>query len=419
MTTIIEQYRHHCQLPSDINEHLPTLKRYSKECNHITELGVRHAVSTWAFLSAIPKKFVCVDYLHDYTTLPRQLAEAAGTEFEFHLRSTVDPEFILEPTDLLFIDTWHCYEQLSVELKMHHNKAIKYIIMHDTTSFGENGESDESNPIYQSGKGLWPAIEEFLAEHPEWQILEQYTNNNGLTILGRVGYGFKLDAIDLTIEFSGEWSSAESIRLKTAFDSSMQDESKLVDSVLTMPGMSGQRYRKLINKLVELTPDARYLEIGSWAGSTACSAMYGNTCKLLCIDNWSEFGGPKETFHQNIDIYGNDNVDFNYIENDYETVDYSQTGKYNIYLFDGPHKEHEQYAGISITQEALEDTYTLIVDDWNWDFVRNGTLNAIKDLNQTIVSSVSIRSSDNNIHPAIHGPESDWHNGYFIAVIKK
>ena len=35
-------------------------------------------------------------------------------------------------------------------------------------------------------KGLWPAVEEFLIEHPEWKLKERYTHNNGLTILQRV-----------------------------------------------------------------------------------------------------------------------------------------------------------------------------------------------------------------------------------------
>jgi hypothetical protein len=34
-------------------------------------------------------------------------------------------------------------------------------------------------------KGLWPAVEEFLAAHPEWKIEKRFTNNNGLTILAR------------------------------------------------------------------------------------------------------------------------------------------------------------------------------------------------------------------------------------------
>jgi hypothetical protein len=41
-------------------------------------------------------------------------------------------------------------------------------------------------PIEEICKGLWPAIEEFLKEHPEWRIEKRYTNNNGLTILTRV-----------------------------------------------------------------------------------------------------------------------------------------------------------------------------------------------------------------------------------------
>ena len=37
-----------------------------------------------------------------------------------------------------------------------------------------------------SGKGLWPAIEEFLLESKEWIQHERFYNNNGLTILKRV-----------------------------------------------------------------------------------------------------------------------------------------------------------------------------------------------------------------------------------------
>jgi hypothetical protein len=33
--------------------------------------------------------------------------------------------------------------------------------------------------------GLWPALVEFLEKNQEWEILERYTNNCGLTILKR------------------------------------------------------------------------------------------------------------------------------------------------------------------------------------------------------------------------------------------
>ena len=34
-------------------------------------------------------------------------------------------------------------------------------------------------------KGLWPAVEEFLAANPEWVLVHRFTHNNGLTILSR------------------------------------------------------------------------------------------------------------------------------------------------------------------------------------------------------------------------------------------
>jgi hypothetical protein len=33
--------------------------------------------------------------------------------------------------------------------------------------------------------GLQPAIDDFVAAHPEWKVEKQLSNNNGLTILAR------------------------------------------------------------------------------------------------------------------------------------------------------------------------------------------------------------------------------------------
>ena len=46
-----------------------------------------------------------------------------------------DLTFDLEPTDLLFIDTWHVYGQLKREFEMHHQKVKKYIILHENASY--------------------------------------------------------------------------------------------------------------------------------------------------------------------------------------------------------------------------------------------------------------------------------------------
>ena len=56
-----QTYDELCARPSDINEHLPTLKKYAKECEHITEMGVRWVVSTYALLMGKPKKLISYD----------------------------------------------------------------------------------------------------------------------------------------------------------------------------------------------------------------------------------------------------------------------------------------------------------------------------------------------------------------------
>jgi hypothetical protein len=69
--------------------------------------------------------------------------------------------------------------------------------------------------------------------------------------------------------------------------------------------------------------------------------------------------------------------------------------------------------------DCLDDEFVFIVDDWNWEAVRAGTMTAIALAGLPVMWSVEIRSSDDNSQPAAMGHVSDWHNGYFIAVLKK
>jgi len=175
---ILEKYLKVCNISTDINEHLPTLKEYTEKCETVTEMGVRGIISTWAFLAGNPKKLVSYDIMHPsfYGGNLNEVYEVAkDIDFRFIQENVLNVE--IEPTDLLFIDTLHTYEQLSKELELHSGKVNKYIIMHDTTTFGDKGEN---------GLGLWYAIQEFLDKNKEWVIEARYTNNNGLTILRKV-----------------------------------------------------------------------------------------------------------------------------------------------------------------------------------------------------------------------------------------
>ena len=121
---------------------------------------------------------------------------AVGVNASFVEKSDLDCPLV--STDLLFIDTWHVYGHLKRELARWHGSVGKFIILHDTTvdevwgetlrmGMNQYQQSAESGiPVEEITRGLWPAVTEFLNDHPEWKIDLRLTNNNGLTILRRI-----------------------------------------------------------------------------------------------------------------------------------------------------------------------------------------------------------------------------------------
>jgi hypothetical protein len=184
-------------------------------------------------------------------------------------------------------------------------------------------------------------------------------------------------------------------------------------------GMSGRRYRLFINRLVQSLPNPAYLEVGSWAGSTLCSAISGNSLHAVAIDNWSEFGGPKAAFMQNVQRCVSPGANVCFLEGDFRAVDYSSLGVFNIYLYDGPHEQIDQFDGIALALPALSAEFVFIVDDWNWDRVRAGTFAAIRDTGLSVVYAAEIRTTLDGSHPENAFGHSDWHNGYYISVLRK
>ena len=171
-----KEYQDACARDTDIHEHLPIISELTSQCNHVTELGVGWAQSTRAFLRHDVE-------LHSYEFMPQpgireffEEARNAGRNVTLHVDDTRKVE--IAETDLMLVDSLHIYEQLQKELELHAGKVRKYILFHDTTLFADRGEF--------GGKGIWPAVQEFIDSHPEWQLVERRHNNNGLTILKRV-----------------------------------------------------------------------------------------------------------------------------------------------------------------------------------------------------------------------------------------
>jgi hypothetical protein len=205
--------------------------------------------------------------------------------------------------------------------------------------------------------------------------------------------------------------------IKDSYKKACKKNSKITQEILDMDGMSGKMTRHFYNNILNFQ-DARYLEIGTWKGSSVCSAMYGNNGKVCCIDNWSQFGCPKIEFLMNIEKFKGVN-EVSYIEQDCFSVDLSNLPKFNIYMYDGEHSMESHFKALVYYYEVLDDTFIYIVDDWNDANVREGTEKAIKFLNLDVYYEKEIRLTFDDTHTEVNFAKNTWWNGIYIAILKK
>jgi len=174
---IYNEYSQAKNTPSDINEHVETLKELCDTVESVTEFGVRTGVSTRAILMSNARKVRSYDLVIDPYVQRLFDASSKHKDVKYQVGDTL--AINIEPTDLLFIDTDHTYNQLKSELYMHHSNVKKYIVFHDTHTYGVHNNDPYNNP------GLLPAIIEFIRDFPEWTVDYFTTKNNGFMVLKR------------------------------------------------------------------------------------------------------------------------------------------------------------------------------------------------------------------------------------------
>jgi hypothetical protein len=211
---------------------------------------------------------------------------------------------------------------------------------------------------------------------------------------------------------------------------------KLHPHILThLPGMSGLKYRIFANRLLSNLCFSSYLEIGCYKGSTAISAMYENTSHIKShwlIDDWSDFGGPRSEMLDSWN-YFIPQTPCNIIDADCFSFDPIEKGICNVdvYLYDGNHDKEKQYRALTHYYNCFSDTFVLLVDDWFscgageeqkkigrvcGDEVREGTLEAIKDLDLKLHLKLEMPGSGNTDGT---GNPLEWWSGCGIFVLSK
>jgi hypothetical protein len=197
-------------------------------------------------------------------------------------------------------------------------------------------------------------------------------------------------------------------------------KSKITDEIIHMEGATGKKTRHFYNNLLSMD-DSRYLEIGTFKGSSVCSAMCGNNALVYCIDHWNEsYTGSLyiDEFFSNFEKYKGIN-EAHFIKNDCFAVDVSTLPKFNIYMYDGDHSYNSHFNALVHFINCLDDIFIYIVDDWNWEDVRNGTFKSIQHLNLKILYEKEIRLTNDNSHTPEREAKDTWWNGMYIVILQK
>jgi len=166
-------------------------------------------------------------------------------------------------------------------------------------------------------------------------------------------------------------------------------------------------------------PGCKLLEIGCYKGSSSCSFLEGNWISATFIDNWSEFGGPKEEGIKNITRHACASR-IKIIEEDCFKVDKAHLDKYNLYLYDGNHASENHYNAIMKFYDDLEDIAIVLIDDWNWPNVRSATNRAIKELKIPIFYEREIQlNPEDLVDMPRHKGKDTWWNGIYVFAFNK
>ena len=100
-------------------------------------------------------------------------AEDWGIDYEATESDTLD--CVIDPVDVLYIDTLHEYDHLAKELALHGHKVNRFIIFHDT--FAQSG--------------LKRAVRQYVDAHEEWSIVTECDISVGFMTIERTNEGLR------------------------------------------------------------------------------------------------------------------------------------------------------------------------------------------------------------------------------------
>ena len=159
--------------PSDINEHCETLRKVVAG-KRVVDYGYRTNVSSIAIAAGKPSQYTMISDKQpiEWPLLARELKNAKP-----ELRIADNPKGVafIPECDVVFLDTIHTASYIDKFLEVNAKSVKEWIVIHDSVTFGEQGED--------GGPGIMFAVRKFLRMNRNWTVFRHDRNNNGLILL--------------------------------------------------------------------------------------------------------------------------------------------------------------------------------------------------------------------------------------------
>ena len=185
-----------------------------------------------------------------------------------------------------------------------------------------------------------------------------------------------------------------------------QKMKETLSEICQIPRMSTFAIGAIINQIVaEMPEDLAFVNVGVWHGFTLLAGMANNPDKkCVGIDNFSEFGGPRDAFKKRFAQFKSPNHLF--FDMDYQ--DYFSTVSppaIGFYIYDGDHSRVNQCKGLQIAEPFLAKDGLILVDDFNVDDVIDGT----RDFLNNSSFEYKVITEQHTTH--------DWHPTFWNGIV--
>lgn len=173
--------------------------------------------------------------------------------------------------------------------------------------------------------------------------------------------------------------------INEAIAKSLRHESHIDADILKITGFSTGVMRRLFNWLARIGDNPVYVELGLYAGGTFCAAI-NNSPKLIAygVENRSQPFGSETVFEElsfNIKRFKDGAKEVHFIDADIFQLDLDQIKhKATTFFYDGEHSRESQAKAIPYYYDILDDVCLIVIDDYQWPDVYNGTADGFEVL---------------------------------------